>query len=68
MFHCDLKHSKCLHFSDQEQTSTSFLRLEIRPHLKGHIAVALTKSSQCLPTYEFGELKRTAFLTLKITC
>lgn len=68
MFPYDLKHSKCLHFSDQEQTCISFLRLKFRPHLKGNIAVALRKSFQGLPTHKFGEFKRTAFLIFKITC
>lgn len=58
MFHCGLKHSKCLHFPDQEQTCISFFRLKLRPYLKGMIAVALTKSFQSLPTYKFGEFKR----------
>lgn len=67
IFHCDLKHSKCLHFSDQEQTCIP-LRLKFRPHLKGNIAVALRKLFLCLPTYKFGEFKRTALFILKITC
>lgn len=44
------------------------LRLKFRSHLKGNTAVALTKSFQRLPTYKFGEFKRTAFFILKITC
>ena len=42
--------------------------LKFRPHLKGNIAVALARSFQCPPTYKSGEFKRTALLTLKITC